>query len=103
MKPDRYVIRKTLNVAKKCTNCGEMVSLDQYFVQCDYYLISDKLYPVDVSIVFFARCKCGEANALSFSTGKSIEDAMRKMLNLGEEQGYQRDDYIIPPVGTTKQ
>jgi hypothetical protein len=103
MKPDKYVIRKTLNVAKECENCGETVTLDQYFIECNYYLLSDKLYPVDVCIVFFARCKCGEANAMMFSTGKSLEDTMKTMLNLGKEQGYQKDDYVIPPAGINKQ
>jgi hypothetical protein len=102
MKPDKLVIRKTLNVAKECNNCHEVTTLDQYFVECNYFFLSDKLYPVSVNLVFFGRCKCGEVNALSFSTGESVQNAMKKMLNLGKEQGFQKEDYVVPPAGTTK-
>ena len=101
-KPDKYVIRKTLNVAKECENCHEHVGLEHYAVECNYFLIMDKLYPVVVRLVFFGRCKCGEMNALAFTTGESVEEAMKKMLHLGEEQGFQMDDYVIPPADTVK-
>ncbi len=94
-KPNKVVVRKHLAVAKNCDACGETLSLKDYVVACDYFLVGNKLYPIVTNVIFYARCRCNTMNALKFNQIASFGDALKKMTDLGQEEGFTESDIIM--------